>query len=137
MIWRKATRKWLRIRADHNPLMLFRFGAGMSGQVGAKGHWDQKGDAPDHWQRDFQATIYMCLSAPRKNSSRRVIPADRRSQLVNPQICLPAPRPRCRPLAVETLHRSEGVAPTGVPQEPGDVVILELAQLRIPILYEE
>ncbi len=48
-------------------------------------HWEQQGDAPDHGQWDFQATIRRCLTAPRQNCCRRAFPADRHRQLVNPQ----------------------------------------------------
>ena len=48
-------------------------------------HWEQQGHVPDHDQWDFQATIRMCLSPTRKNCCRRVVPADRHRQLVNPQ----------------------------------------------------
>ena len=52
---------------------------------GQRRHWEQQGHVPGHGQWDFQATIRMCLTALRKNCCRRVIPADRHRQLVNPQ----------------------------------------------------
>ena len=41
---------------------------------GQRRHWEQQGDVPGHGQWDFQATIRMCLSAPRKNCCRRANP---------------------------------------------------------------
>ena len=82
----KVNREWLLICAGHNLLKLFRFGAGMSGRVGGKdATGNNRETCRDHGQWDFQAAIRMCLSAPRKNCCRWVIPADRHRQLVNPQ----------------------------------------------------
>ena len=63
----KVNREWLLICVGHNLLKLFRFEAGMSGKVRGEG-----GTGNDR-------------SAPRKNCCRRIIPADRHSQLVNLQ----------------------------------------------------
>ena len=82
----KVNREWLLICASHNLLKLFRYGAGMYGKVRSKGATGkQQGHVPDHGQWDFQATIRLCLTAPRKNCCRRVVPADQHRQLVNPQ----------------------------------------------------
>ena len=48
-------------------------------------HREQQGHVPDYGPWNFQATIHMCLSATGTHCCRRIIPADRRSQLVNPQ----------------------------------------------------
>ena len=82
---REGPREWMRICVGHNLLMHFRSVARMSCQVEAKGHWDHQRDAPDRGHWDFQETIHLCRSSPRKNCTRRVIPANQRSYLVNSQ----------------------------------------------------
>ena len=87
----KVNREWLLICAGHNLLKLFRFGAGIPSRVRGKGatgnnrNCKQQGDELGHGQWDFQTTIRMCLSTPRQNCCRRVVPADRHRRLVNPQ----------------------------------------------------
>ena len=86
----KVNREWLLICAGHNLLKLFRFGVRMSGRVRGKGATGNNtetcrvvGSGIGQW--GFQETILMCLSALGKNCCRKVIPADRHRQLVNPQ----------------------------------------------------
>ena len=52
---------------------------------GQRRHREQQDHVPGHGQWDFQATIRLCLTAPRTNCCRRAIPADRHRQLVNSQ----------------------------------------------------
>ena len=72
----KVNRECLLICAGHNLLKLFRYGAGRSGRVRGRRHWEQQGDVPAHGQRDFRETTRMCTSAPRKNCCRRAILTD-------------------------------------------------------------
>ena len=88
-------------------------------------------------QYDFQETIRVCLSTPRKNCSRRVISADQRNQLANPQTAFLHHDLKCRPFAVETLHRLDGVGPTGVPQQSVHVLFHGVSQMRTHFLSKE
>ena len=82
----KVNREWLLICAGHNLLKLFRFGAGMSGKVRGRGATGNDKESCRAMGRGiFKRTIRMCLTAPRKKCCRRVIPADRHRQLINPQ----------------------------------------------------
>ena len=81
----KVNREWLLICAGHNLLKLFRYGARMSGRVRGNGATGDKKETCRAMGREIFKRHRLCLPAPRKNCSRRIIPADQRSQLVNPQ----------------------------------------------------